>query len=88
MVIPDLFRHQLGRPGFIFPFPQEQFTQEGVQRFLLGAVLVVACAITWLQGTQEPFEDQHGTFGGVFLGGRCNEDGWMLGPVGGELGER
>lgn len=86
--IPDLFGHEFCRSSFIFPLPQEELTQERVEGFLLRTILVVPRAIARFQGTQEPFEDQQSSLGGISLGGGGDEDGWVLGPVGGEFGER
>lgn len=85
--VPDLLAYELCRTGVILPLAQEQLAQERVQGLLLIAVLLASAGILLLEGGQEPLQHQDGALLGVgFLGGR-DEDGWVLAPVGAELGE-
>lgn len=55
---PDLLRNQLCSASLIYPFPQEELAQEGVQRFLLISKLVTSTSILLLQCAQEPLQHQ------------------------------
>jgi hypothetical protein len=85
--IPDLFRHQLGGPDFIFPLAQKELAEKGVQRLLLRAQLVTPAAILLFERAQEPFQDQESALGRIWFQCRCNKKRWMFGPVGRKLGE-
>lgn len=86
-VLPDLLTYELRCTGFILPLAQKQLTQERVQGLLLIAVLLASAGILLLEGRQEPLQHQDGTLLWVGLLGGRDEDGWVLAPVGAELGE-
>lgn len=55
---PDLLRNKLRRTSLILPFPKEQLSQEGIQRFLLIPKLLTPTRILLFQRTEKPFQHQ------------------------------
>lgn len=85
--LPDLLADELCRAGVIFPLAQKQLAQKRVQRFLLVAILLASAGILLLESGQEPLQHQNGTLLWVGLLGGRGEEGWVLAPIGAELGE-
>lgn len=84
---PDLLAYELCRAGVILPLAQEQLTQERIQGLLLVAVLLASAGILLLEGGQKPLQHQHSPLLRVGLLGGRDKGGWVLAPVGAELGE-
>lgn len=56
-VVRDLLADQLRCPDVVFPFPEEEFAQEGVERLLLAAQILTPACVLLLKGCKEPFQD-------------------------------
>ncbi len=80
--LPDLLCHQIGRPGLVNPFAQEDFSKKWIQwlHALLPSVLIL---ITMLlpERTQKPFQNQQCTLLRVWFARRSNKKTWTFCPV-------
>ena len=84
---PDLLADEpsLARALFL-PAGEEELAEEGIQGLLDAFFLIAAGVLLLLQGGEEPFQDEEGTFCRVWFGNWRAEDARALGPVGWELG--
>lgn len=84
--LPDLLTEQLGlsevRVAVGEPLAEEEFTQEGVQRFFLASQLLATTAVLLVKGSEEPLEDEESSLLRIGLLGGSDEDGGVFGPVG------
>ncbi len=64
---------QLSRPAIVLPLAQEELAQEGVERFLLVSILLTPTSVLLLESGQEPFKDEQGSLGGIWLLGGGDE---------------
>ena len=83
-----MLAHQPRRPldAFAFlPARQKQLPEKRVERFLDAVLLVAPSILLLLERGQEPFQYQPSAALRVWFRCRRDEDGGVLGPVGGEL---
>lgn len=87
--VPDLFTNEMCRSCLVLPLSQEQLAQEWIQRLFLTSQLVAPATVLLLQRTEEPLQDEQCPFSRIiFLACRCDKDGGVFSPVGGEFDER
>jgi hypothetical protein len=67
------------------PACEKQLPEEGIERFLDAVLLVAPGILLLLEGGEKPFQDQQSATLRVGFGSGGDEDGRMLGPIGGEL---
>jgi hypothetical protein len=79
-----LLRHQ-SRSPIRFPRCDEEFSKESVQRLFDAVFLIAATVLLVLKTGEIPSKNEEGAFGGLGLGCGSEEQGGVLGPVGGEF---
>jgi hypothetical protein len=85
-----LFADQAGLANIriAIPLAKEKLSEERVQRLLLATQFLASAAVLLAEGAQEPFQHGESSLFRIRFLSWGDEEGGVLGPVGGVFGQR